>query len=484
MSPEKIHALIHSLSKEQKTYFRRFSKSSKKTLDIILYDRFLKEKALNKTALKRIRGKEFEESRMFYFYRVALGEKIIASLVSLDGESTSPIRFIEKAFAEDAVELGERALKKEMAQAIELEDFSRLQYLHQLKEQLESSFKLKIELEPKFLDHDQCQSRIQEIADVKVLQSRISASFALDFHSKTLVANSIRAQLDQVEVTSSETQIWKQKIATGLYILKEDYALAFATHNSLVDYLISRKFFPLSPIQSIEEVNLAIRLAVLAGFRKESFELIQILESIDVKHRREARHKEKENITTAIYVADNFADLALMRKAFTQFEDRIGLFPQENQSFNYFLAGVTFLFNQQYEEAIEALQKVKAIPSRKWKAISWEPDLILALAYLGIEKFNYFESAIRSAEKRARNHPSAYPSLAISTVKNTYFREGYGKLELHKDFEKISSLLQDPTEKRAALLVDIRYWILGSLENTLPADYCKETGKSVQTFAS
>lgn len=484
MSPEKIHSLVHSLSKEEKRYFRAFSKSSKETLEMKLYDLLLAEKVLSKKALERIRKGKFKSSQMFYNYRVALGEKIIASLVSYEGENTSPTSFIEKAIAQDAIELGEKALNKEMKSALDSENFERLQYLYHLKSALENQYKVHISVKDKFPSPQNCEAKINQVKTLIEIQARIASGFKLRAESKSLLANTITSQLKTIEPLSIRAKVIWKKLFTGVYTLREEYFIAFTKQQLVLEVLRDSPQNIFSPIQHIEEVNLGIRLAMRSGLREEAFLLMQKLESIPVRQRRERNLKQEGNIATSIAIAEHFGDQSMMENSYAKFLQNMDLFSVENQSLVFYLAGLTYLMNHNFDSAILSLQKLKNIPSNNWLAVTWEPDLLLSLAYLGIGKVKYFESAIRSAERRVRNNDLKYPSLTINIVKKLGATSEVTSGYLSDSISKLTILLQQKSEKRSALMLDIRYWLLGEQQGVLPSQFLNQAGKNDHVFAS
>ncbi len=479
MSPEKLHQLVLSMTKDQKSYFRRHFQGSKKTLDILLYDRLLKTPELTKEDLKKVRGEEFKKSGNFHYYRILLGEKLIQSLVAHEGSGTSPIPFIEKAVAMDLPELARKELEKQLLMAQEAEDFARMSYLYQFRAGLVDSFQEKLPISEAVLTIEELSDLIDEKQSLTSLIELGREALRLKPAERLLFANRIKTEIDNLKPKSITGKRLKLKALSLKAILMEDYESAHKSQHQLIQLAREKSSMIPSHFWYLKELVQLFSLSLATSRKALCFKLLQEIQDFEPSNLKEAVLKEKELSRVSRDVADYYCSEEIASFGLDQFERNKKHFSPAEQSIFYFFFASTFFHCENWDNCIFCIQKIKEIHPRHWdQRIIWEVEALKCLVWAETEDFDRAESALRSLTRRLNEVEEQFPIKTYSVIKDYIFSGGRMELEVLTEAQQaLSILLRRSSEKRSALFFNIQFWIEGKIQKVSPSQIISEFGK-------
>jgi len=480
MSPEKLHQLVLSMNKDQKSYFRRHFQGSKKTLDILLYDRLLKTPELTKEALVKVRGKEFKKPSNFHYYRILLGEKIIQSLVAHEGAGTSPIPFIEKAVAMDLPELARKELEKQLLMAQEKENFVRMNYLFQFRAGLVDSFQEKLPVSEAIMTLEELNGLIGENESLTTLIELGREALKLKPSERLLFANRIHFETDKLNPQSLTGKRLKLKAVALKAILMEDYESGHKSQTQLIKLAEEKSILVPSRFWYLKELVQLFSLSLATSKKAICFELRQRIQDFEPQNLKETILKEKELLRVSRDVADYYCSEEIASFGVERFERNEQLFSPAEQSLFYLFFASTFFHSENWSKCLFCIQKIKEIHPRNWdKRISWEVEAIKCLVLAETEDFDGAESTLRSLKRRLSEVEEQFPSETYSVIKDYVFSGGQMDSEKLIETQKaLSALLSRSNEKRAALFFNIQFWIEGKIHKVSPSQIISEFGKN------
>lgn len=482
MSPEKLFQLVFSMTKDQKSYFRRNFKGTRKTLDLLLYDRILSVSEINKNTLKKIRGKEFKEPSKFHYYRLLLSEKIIQSLVAQEGAGTSPIPFIEKAVAMDLTDLARKELEKQLLFAQEGEDFERMVYLYGFRDHLQEVYQESLPLVESIQGLDIIKSHLSDLDRLKNLYKVGKSGLKMKPTERLLVANRIKLGLVEISPESITGKRWKLKVSALDSILREDYSRAQQLQGDLIDLVKNNEGLIPSQYWYLRELVQFFKLSLALSEKLLCFKIHKEIQEFEPTNLKEIELKERELLKVSRAIADHFCSEKIALFAAQRFEDSPISFSQEERMTFYFFFASTFFHSGNWEKSLEFLAKVKEIHPKKWDSrIGWEVDAIAALVLSEKDEFEKAELYVRSLQRKLAGIEEEYPLLTYSIIRKYVYSIGGVEIE---EFEKMQNelvhLLQKKNENKSAQFFNVQFWVEGKIRGCLPSDLIAEFGKDAE----
>lgn len=478
MTAERLYYLVHSLTRDQKSNFTRYTKLGKKTLELVLYDRVLAQKQFDNKTSEVIRGKEFKIASKYYLYRVKLAERIIQSLVSFEDAKVSTLSFVRRAVTLDALELGEKALAEEMMKAQDAEDSATLRYLYDFAYRLQEDYNVQ------FSFHRDLKSR-QEVIDLDHVRYQLEAmllqirkAFRSSEESRSLASSSIASRLLEIHPESQRSLHLSEKVQVGLSLLNRSLDQAQQQQKNLVEQMVANPA-SFSTTRVSREIASLIRLSEEIGDRETALRYTLIFGKLTPKTIIEQKEVVKEGITRTIHVGEYFAHLSFAESGILELENNLSQFEPNEIVINYLLLGLNFFYNREFSQALHCVQELRAIPRKEWDKVSWEPEILRLLCHLEMENIDVLDSLGRSAYRNTKKYDLSYPQLVVKYILKVIRATPPALPSIYEDGqEEITAVLQSANEKRAAHNFNFMVWLQAKSKGVSLATLLSHQGKS------
>ena len=484
MTVEKLYYLVHSLTRDQKSNFTRYTRGGKKGLDIVLYERILAQKELTAKAAETIRGKEFKVASKYYLYRVKLAERIIQSLVSFESAKVSALSYIHRAVTMDAVELAEKTLADEMIKAQEREDFATLRYLYDFSSELQQDYNFK------FTYHKDLRSReeVKYLTDtqhtLEDLLVQIRQYFPKTGEDRRIGASFLSSRLAEIEPETHKARYTFEKVRVGLALLaiENDKSLdqqqqPFDLQKGLVNQMLTRKDL-FSTTRMCRELSILIRLAEFVGDRDAALHYTLTYSRLDPRTLIEEKEFSKDRIVKTIDVGELWANLTLAEKGIQELEECRFQFDNRQLVHAYLKLGLNFFYNEQFSNALSCFQKVRSIPGKDWGRVSWEPDTLLLLCHLELGNLDVIDSLARSAYRNTKKYESEYPKTVVRIIQQVVRAGTLAAREVYpKGLNEIRRTWDPGEEVHESPFFDFSIWLEAKIEGVSQADLFASMGK-------
>lgn len=478
MTAESLYFLVHSLTKEQKSKFTRFIKGSRKSLDLVLYERIQQAKELSEKTHAKIRGKEFRNATQYYLYRCKLAERIIQSLVMYEKSRFDPAEFIRKAVQLDAVELADKAWQEELASAESLEDYSRLVFMHDLAKELSSIYKIRFTLPEDRLSRREVRERQDIHFAFDEILDQIRDAFRRDYDSKLMIAGSLGDRVREIEKPTLRSEIMALKARVGFAMLREDYNGTVDLQSQLIDKMEDAPFdFPIA--QLVFEHTQIVRLAVRAGQRDTSVRYHLRLSQLEAMSPIEKRIVRTESILNQFTLGEYYANLHMIEEGLVGLDLHPDYFSDGRRAYLQMLAALGYFYQDEHKKSIKSLNKLRSLPSKSHQLLTWEPEALLATIHLDRGNIDVFDSLVRSASASIGPDSPEYPRLLFKTLRKISQAPLNERPAIYeKSIQEFHQIFQSPTEQRLASRFNIALWLESKLKGVSQASLISEAGKA------
>jgi|GEM_PF-5426609 len=478
MTAERLYYLVHSLTRDQKSNFTRYTRIGKKTLELVLYDRILAQKQFNSKSADIIRGKEFKVASKYYLYRVKLAERIIQSLVSFEDAKVSTLSFVRRAVTMDAIELGEKALADEMMKAQEVEDYATLRYLYDYAHRIQEDYNVA------FNFHRNLKSRKEVIEldgvryQLEELMFQVRTAFRSSEESRKMASRAIASRLQELQPESRKAFHLRDKVHVGLSLLTRDVETAQEQQKHLVEKMVAEPD-SFSIIRTLREIETLIRLSEDIGDRETALQCALLVGQLVPKSIIEQREITKASINRSINVGEHFAYLNFAEKGLKELNDNLSLFAPHEIVANFLFLGLNFFYNREYSQALHCVEELRTIPRKEWKKVSFEPEILRLLCHLELENTDLLDSLSRSAYRSSKKQDLEYPRLIVKYIQKLIRTSPSDHQEVYQSgIKEVSAILQSPNERRASHFLDILIWLESRSKGVSPATLLSRQGKS------
>lgn len=465
MKSENFFHFVHSLTKTEKAAFSRYTKNSKKFLDILLYDRILKEKEFSPEAEERIRGVKLKDSSKYFFYRIKLGKKILLTLVLLEGKDVSIYALIKKALEKDVIELANKILGHELEKLNKAEDFLGIKHLLEYCGELEHRYKDRF-------DFGKFDSRLNDfilkagrISYLRSILDGIRNAFLLNEEEKFSITQSLEKDISGFVPACVSERFLHLKSKVGIAILRRNYLESFRLQKKLVE-ILSLEFAIVSEIVLVHERSQLIRFGLQIG--EKDFALKQIFDLRQVELQEDGGRTSllKQLVILQIDIGEQYGNLQLVKNGIALLTQNKQLFSPNGKIREYFFSALAFLYNSEYEVALKLLRRVQEIPHKHRTDITWEPEAVKLLIIIEAGKVDEYESAYRGAYRSASKIEKDYPAMVVSTLKAYSSMDNPRALKfLEKKLPEVQLTKLKPRELRTSKYWDFTQWMKSKIQS-------------------
>lgn len=464
MTGRELHQLINSLDRREKSNFAKFTDSNaecnqavKRPKFLQLFDRMAKQKEYDEDG---VRGTLFKSSVKFYQTREKLLDKIIQSLVFYGDEKLSARSYIQQALKFDAIELAQKKLASELKLAHQSQDQDYLHYLLTLKEKIEFSYRMVLEVPEEIVEIDEAQFDYQHLLTLRGVLRRLQRVIRSGKNvNPTLGANQFLNEIKDVPTPSPESRYLYFKIRCYLEVMQVEMELAYR--------------FQQQATRELEQMGPIFRNALLA---KEYFFLVQLslknndlemvqrtvfkFSQIDPENKKEQEIKNDYWIQAAISAGNTHGNLQMIEGVMPLLKQNTLLFSPELYVLNLFLAAKVYFVHQEYTKALEAIELIRSVKKCKWPELYWAVETLRYVTHAGLDNEDVLDSIARSAIRFAEAVDANLPKLSSRYAQRMIrSRNEEDKTRILNDFllaRKIGS--SDPKEKIAIDLLDLTFW--------------------------
>lgn len=471
MELEKLHQLVHSLTKEQKTNFANFLRTKGETQFKNLYQRIAKAKKLDKQTEKIIRGSEFTSSSKYYTYRSTLAEWILQSLVRREHTSISQMPLVEVAYLFNAGEFGFKVLVNEIERAEENEDFVLLKYIYEFVADLKARFGIEIVIPDSKYDEKSLDHEIEVANTLKGVLNDIRNSFELPVPEKKKRARRISKKLHILPLSNTNrNRLLKSKI--GVSLLLGDYKATFYMGEVLLKKMKSE-----TPKYSVHliarELQFMASNALYCGSRSISLKYALEMSILKPSNPYEEDSVKRSATMTWVDFAATYADSEIAARSLEEVLNNPLLFSPAMLKKLYFLLGIAFLKAGNFSNATKCIHKVWEVKDEEGNSniLNWEPHLAFAISHQSIGNTDIAEAHLRSAIRAASKHKLNYPRCAVSAIRKIFNTTNTKRAAFaNESLEAINQMLADDKELRSSIYMDIRIWLEAIGSSTSPKE--------------
>lgn len=471
----KLYSLIHRLSAEQRTQFKRYTKGRINDLTIELYSRILKAETSAKGSEKKIQNPNFLNPKTYNHHRKKLAEWIIMSLVRYDNSGGFSKELVKEAFLYEADKFANELVENEIAKLYQEEDYSDLYNLLNFLLELHLHYQIniaKIDIEN---DLQYVNGEIQDHTNLNSFIAELRSAALGAAASRKLTASRILQEMKDSYNSRRNSDLAIKVKMNCLYLL-EDFNQAFRYGEEFIGRLDAwPSKYPAS--YRARQLRFFIMNAVLLnkrdmavnyGFRLNQLESSKPLESLQI-----TRSKIIASVAIAAYFSDcEFADdiCKVLEEHSSVFDD------PKTPCIAYYNLGMAYSFSGKFKEAVSCFERSRSLRKKRFAILDWEPQVMLAIAHYKLGNVELIGYLMRSAIRAAKDLNEQYPKIATSLVKNVLLNDAPGKKMIgNGGIGRIKSLYSDVEEKHASRFFQIEYWLEADLRSVPVKEVLQES---------
>lgn len=461
MDEVKLHQLIRSLTKDQKSNFTRFVGNGRRTKDLILYKMMSAFPELDDRFRKKLHENGMEDSTKYYIYRVRLAEKIVQSFAAYANNlmKVSLAEFIRQAVLMDCLEIVTGPIRDQMKEWLKEEDFISIRYIYDYCRQLERKYRVKIPFPSNLPSRREVNEWIEEIESFEEMIEQGKLVYKEGGIKQRRVAKIILEKIQDQNSSSQSGKFLRGKVAALAYTLKGEWENAI---DCLEEIIIGSHNLP--SITVVQKIFVQVQVGLIysnLGDREEILKRGKAISKMNDLYPWEERTCLYHIITNFIATGEQFAEVDFALKGLEMLNNSKELFDQDRLSKLLIMLVLSFVYSQKWDQAlfcIGELQKSK-IPSDSM--ISWEPEFLLFFIHAEKGNFDLLDSLFRSSLRVANHYEASYPKLVVKTYKQIKYASSNGQKDilLTKAIAVFSRLLETPSEMRYARIFNFLPWL-------------------------
>ena len=459
MTGEGLFKLVRSLSKQQKANFSRFvdAKKGSKPQYYTLFERLLVSRTYDES---QIRGKEFSRPSKYYQNREILADKLIQSMVYFNGNRGSVRAYVIRAIELSATEMARKRLVAGMEEAVKRGDWSGLESLHRLLDELTDAYRIDLKLPDHLPDREAVRSHIRSWDSLEDLQRRVKYHLQNNFGDHLFHARAFRSKLDEIPVLGDKGAYLHAKVRVSIELLKQDYEQAVIVQDELVSILEKGKVFFKTPTL-IRELSILIRLANQVKFEQLALHATMKLGGVIPGNPKEEDLKLHFQTKALVTVATIQCNLEMALKGRDGLISRRELFKEEEVPTYLFACASVFFIHGAYREVLDVLAEIRAGKRSLWEELNWGVVLLRLLCNFELGNVEVIPSLYRSLTRSAQGTDKEYPSFASRLVGRVVDALDKGQMQKVWQMNKQTylSYCQNPLEIMMTEVFDLSLWL-------------------------
>lgn len=472
MTGQELHQLIHSLDRREKSNFAKFTDSNaesnqaaKRPKYLVLFDQMAKQKVYDEDV---VRGTLFRNAVKFYQTREKLLDKIIQSMIFYGNEKLSARSYIQQALKFDAVELAQKKLVAELKIGQKNKDHDYLHYLLTLREKIETSYRVVLEIPEGIEEIESSQIDYQHLLTLRGVLRRLKRMLKSGKNvGATLGPVQFLDEIQNVPTPNPECRYLYNKIRCYVEIMKVEMEEAF--------------HYQQQAVRELEEMGPMFRNPLLA---KEYFFMVELslqnndpdlvqriifkFSQIEPENRKERDIKNDYWIQAAISAGDTHGNLQLIESVMPLLLQNESLFKPELLMLNLFLAAKVFFVHQENRKALEVIKHIRSIKKCKWPELYWAVETLRYAVMDALDNVDVLDSIARSSIRFADAIDADLPKITSRYAQRmTRSRDKEDRMRVLNDFLLARKMgVSDPKEKISLGLLDLIFWFEHKAQGT------------------
>lgn len=434
MQISQLFEILKDLSQGQKSTLTRFIKSntSQSSQLKLMYDRLRRAKEINQATEKKVRGKEFADSSVYYQYRIALMDLIIRGLVHSDLASSNPFEYIKKAVYFEANELAIKMLLQELQKGIKDGRLGYVVSLLELKSDLEYEFRVSLDFDSKELPEieNAKQEFVTEIG-LKGCLDRIREGIKGNPETRERIAVEVERKVLNLTPHTSNIDYLVTKAKIGVHLLRSQFDAANETHSGVIQLILNHKV-SLAKGVLIREFTDHVQYGLQSGNRDQVTAGLFHLSKLQTTSPVLQKLKKVHWISNCVWAAETFSDIDLARSIQPELLTEKDSFHPIQWAKMVYILSLAFLYNQEFSEGVKCLSKIKEVPRLKRGDFSWQPSLLKVVLHLELGNTEILDSLINQARADASTCTGDFPKVVLVGLNKLY--------QLHGSFSTKSTL--------------------------------------------
>ena len=472
MTAEKLHALISTLSEDQKSLVTRYSnagKKDKKARYLLLFRRMGAHKEWNLEIEEKVRGKEFQKADFYYNTRQLLLEKIISALSNSQQSFPSP-DFVWQAIQFDALEMARKAFSKGIKQAFQVSEPTSLLAWYELRNRAERELRVNLELPNGLPSASEVLQGVKVDIQLGQILEQVRELKRLGYEDRLKTSQMLRYRLEAVEPQTPLQEFERSRILSRILLLQGDRERAAENQLRVVNLPGATDQMG----QYIQEVAFLSQLLCDVERIDEGQLWAMKLSNLPVASLREERLRQEVWIQNTLILAGRLYSFDLAKKGLESLEILPEAFSPSYISLSFYTGAVIAFANEEFSIARKWLNEVRQIPKKNRPRLTWQPELVRCL--LDLEQGFDIESAVRGTRRILKKSPYRYPEALLAIIK-VLFKNPHAISSAQTDewTVELSKLLNDPVELRCSYFFDGLSWIKSKQTGQNMADFLRAT---------
>lgn len=471
----KLYSLIHRLTAEQRTQFKRYAKDRINDLTFELYRRILKTDSANRESEKNIQNPGFLNPKTYNHHRKKLSEWIIMSLVRFDSNGGFSKELVKEAFLYEADRFANELIENEIAKLHEEEDYSSLYGLLSFLSELQHHYDIKITKIELAKDLDFVERELREYAALNSFIADLRTAAHGTAQARKLTASRILEEMND-SYNSRQCSNLAIKVRMNCAYLLEDFNKAFRYGEEFIGRLASwPSKYP--PSYRARQLRFFIMNAILLNQRDIAMKYGLRLNRIESAKPLEWNQIIRSKIIASVAIAAYFSECDFADNICIVLEENCDVFEDPKiPCIAYYNLGMAYSFSGQFKKAVTCFERSRSLRKKKFAILDWEPQVMLAIAHYNLGNVELIGYLMRSAIRAAKDLKHEYPKIATSLVKNVLLNDAPGKqMTGNGGIGRIKSLYSDAEEKHASRFFQIEFWLEADLRSVPVKDVLHES---------
>ncbi len=464
MTGRELHQLIHSLDRREKSNFAKFTDSNsesnqggKRPKYLVLFDQMIKQKVYDEEI---VRGTLFRNAVKFYQTREKLLDKIIQSIIFYGNEKLSARSYILQALKLDANELAQKKLVAELNIAHNHKDHDYFHYLLSLREKIEVSYRIVLEIPDDLQEIGAAQIDYQHMLTLRGILRRLKQMLKSGKNvSAALGPGQFLHEVQGIPTPNPECRYLYNKIRCYIEIMRIDMEQAFHFQQLAVDELEQMGPLFLNPLLA-KEYFFMVELSLKNGDPDLVQRIIFKFSQIEPENQKERDIKNDYWIQSGISAGETQANLQLIEGVMPLLMQNTPLFKPELLMLNLFLAAKVYFVHKEYKKALGVVKHIRSIKKCKWPELYWAVETLRYIIMDGLGNVDVLDSIARSAIRFSEAVDSELPKISSRYAqKMTRSLNNNERLKLLHEFLHLRKTKAGaPKEKIAMGLLDLTFW--------------------------
>ena len=464
MTGNELYQLIHSLDRREKSNFAKFTDSNagfnqggKRPRYLRLFDRMARMKVYDEDA---VRGDLFRSAVKFYQAREKLLDKIIQSLVYFGGQKLSARSYILQALKVDAFDLAQRRLNAELKTAKEEQDIDYYHYLLTLKERIETSYRIKVDLQDGLEDISDIGPEYGHVLKLRGILRRLLMLIRSDPKAKSeLGAQQFLDELQEIPLSGPESHYLYNKILSCIKITQLEMQAAFSYQQIAVREL-EKMGSILKNGRLAQEYFFLVQLSRNNNDLKTVQHTIFKFSQIHPENRFEQELKHDYWVQAAISAGHIHGNLDLIKEAMPILMENLSLFSHDLLILNLFFAAKVYFIHEEYSSSLEIIDQIRSMRKCKWAELNWAIETLRLLNHAEREHFEVLESVFRSSLRLGEALDADLPRLSTRMIHRMACSSGHlERAQIREEYLKIREKSTDSPSRKISLdLLDLSFW--------------------------